>query len=406
MTRNALFDEQETEHKGSQQENTPLPYGQLVTLANLTKGVIHEFNNVLTAIETETSLGLMKLPDGHPLAPRLESIYEAVEHGASLIRQIQTFAEYPVAKRESVHLNEVIRALEGLLRKYLGAPVDLTLELADTLPVIKADRASLERLLVHLTMRAKQVVSPGDTLTLRTASMSPSESELSTEIDADAVVILEMHDPGQMDHTATESPTAEADWGEAPTLGFAGIGFQVVREVVEEHQGTVRVDSTPEHGTRIRCIFPTESEDKRKGDGDGKAVNLEGKHCLLVEDDVNLQRILREFLTHYGMTVDAAVDGEEAWQVFEQSGEQIDMIITDVVLPGELDGWTLFERVRAAQPDMRVIFTSGQSWDELPEPLQRQTEVPLIRKPFQPNQIIHALQGNDSEMAQTGETGS
>jgi|GEM_PF-5298817 len=370
-------------------------FKRMSALANLAAGVVHEFNNVLTAIETETSLGMMNLPENHPLASRFQTIHGEVERGASLMRQLQAFSQQETSEKEPIRLSTVLESFQKLIRKYVGEHISVQFDSEENLPEIMANRTQIEQVIIQLCMNAKEAMPEGGLLTLRTYSNPVSDQQSKAEGLDEDTVILEVRDTGSGIDGVLQEHIFEPYVTTKSHQNHPGMGLSYVHGIVLSHDGRVEVESDSGEGSSFRCFFPVvvEADPTQKDDQwQSASPDLIGKTCLLVEDDVNLRMMIREILENVGLTILVASDTDEALDLVNNAGERVDMIISDVILPSSLNGMDLLVRLRETDPELRGILMTGYPSESLPDEISDQSGVPLLRKPFQSSQLIQAIQ--------------
>jgi PAS domain S-box-containing protein len=352
---------------GSRQLEQKLAESQrLESIGRLAGGIAHDFNNLLTAI-----IGYSTLIEQRALAPEAEAdlaeIQRAAERGAQLVRQLLAFARRQVLTPEPLDLNAVLDDVGSLLRRVIGEDVRLRMEPARALRTARADRGQLEQVLMNLAVNARQAMPHGGTLTIRTFDLDRPEGE--TELRH--WVALEVSDTGAgMDET-TRSRIFEPFFTTRPE--GTGLGLATAHGIVSQSGGEIDVSSEPGRGTTFTVLLPAEAAPADPtGSGHGPAT------VLLVEDEEVVRALARRLLQRRGYTVLDATDGEHALEIAGRHEGPIDLLLTDLVMPG-LRGDEVASRVLALRPETRVLYMSGYADDTIDRAL---VSAPLLEKPF------------------------
>jgi CheY-like chemotaxis protein len=317
---------------------------KLDAVGRLAEGVAHEFNNLLTAIGGHGDLLLDRLGVDDPLRTGAEEIKKASEQGMAFARRLLGFSSHRAGPVEAVDVGELVGSTDRLLRRLVGENVELVVR-SDGAGSVLADRAGLERALVGLVGRARSALSRGGRIVI-TAADADLEKPLG-EIPAGRYVVINVADSGQGLDPERRLRERDADAGLAAARAFA-----------EEAGGSVAVDDTPGLGTvvlylpRIRAAAPVAAAAAPRAAGGVERV-------LLVEDEEVVRAVVRQFLEHQGYEVFAAGDAEQALSLCHEHDGRIDLLVTDIVLPG-VGGAELATRVQAlVGPELAVLFTSG-----------------------------------------------
>jgi two-component system, cell cycle sensor histidine kinase and response regulator CckA len=357
--------------------------GDMQAMGVLAGGIAHVFNNLLTAIGFETELALAHLPPDAPARKHLREIERAGERGAAVARQLLAFSGSQVLSPRPLHLNALVRDMEGGLRGLLGDGIELDVELDPDLPGIVADRDQLAQVLTNLVTNARDAMPGGGRVTIGT-----SRAELSTRDLArperrsppapGPYVRLAVSDtgPGMREEVRRRvfEPFFSTKGGAEP----AGLGLSTVYGVVLQSGGQVAVESAPGAGSTFLVYLPVAAA----AAGEEEAGAQENwQTILLVEDEENIRRPQAEILAALGYRVLEAADGAQAIALCQRHAGPIHLMVTDILMGG-MDGVELAERMAFLRPEMKVLFASGYPASLAERPGSSLADAPLLKKPF------------------------
>jgi signal transduction histidine kinase/CheY-like chemotaxis protein len=353
---------------------------KLEAVGRLAGGIAHEFNNLLTAIGGYSELLLARLHGEE--RQHADEISAAANRAAQLTRQLLAFGRKQVARPELLDLNEMIEHLEGMIRPMVGARVTLVTDLEPGLLPVCADPGLLAEALLNLAINARDAMPEGGTLTIRTenvevASLSPGE----VPMPAGRYALLSVSDTG---HGMDEETRARAFEPFFTTKGIGegtGLGLASVYGIVKQSGGFIFVRSRPSAGARFDVYLPAKSSAPERVAEAPPPVPAE-RHAtvLLVEDEPAVRRVIREMLERARFNVVEAADGPEALAVSTRFDGEIDLLVTDSVMP-HMSGAELYELLELDRSDIAVLYMSGYpSVAHLHDDVD--PAVPFIQKPF------------------------
>jgi PAS domain S-box-containing protein len=367
---------------------------KLESVGQLAAGVAHDFNNILTVIQGYSEALLVQfLPDSPTLRP-LKQISDAAKRAASLTRQLLMFSRRQVIQTKVLDLNAVLQNLANMLQRLLGEDIALEADYARKVPHIEADVGMLEQVVMNLAVNARDAMLGGGRLSLGTTSVTIDPAYASQHPDARAghFVCLSVIDTGcGMDRKTLERifepffTTKEVGKG-------TGLGLATVYGIVKQHQGWVEVTSEVGSGTTFKIFFPAVTRAvEAAADADAPEPVHGGQETILVvEDEPVLREFVREYLEGYSYRVLEAGSGAEALRVWDESNGEIDLLLTDMVMPEGMTGRELATQLKKRKPDLKVIYSSGYS----PENLGRdfgQSETVFLSKPYMPPQLARTV---------------
>jgi two-component system cell cycle sensor histidine kinase/response regulator CckA len=371
---------------------------KMQAVGQLAGGVAHDFNNVLTAIIGFSDLLLANHRPSDPSFQDIMNIKQNANRAASLVRQLLAFSRRQTLRPQVLQFGEVLSDLRTLLDRLLGEKVDLKVVHGRDLWPVKADISQLEQVVVNLAVNARDAMPEGGELTLRTANV-PGEDVRKKfdfrEMVAADYVLLEVRDEGTGMSEEVMEKIFEPFFSTKEVGKGTGLGLSTVYGIVKQTGGYIYPQSKPGEGTSFLVFLPRhepKAEDEVvASDKPGKesAKDLTGSATiLLVEDEDAVRAFASRALQSRGYTVHEAASGVEALEVLEEYSDEIDLIVSDVVMP-EMDGPTLLREVRKNHPDLKFIFVSGYAEEafarNLPE--EERERFGFLAKPFSLKQL-------------------
>ncbi len=353
---------------------------RLESLGQLAGGVAHDFNNLLGVILNYTAL-LARNETEPRAAADLGEIRAAAERGASLTRQLLTFARRDVANPEAVDVSDVVRGVSGMLERTLGEDIDLRLDLASEPLVVVADRQQLEQIVLNLAINARDAMPGGGTLTLATSVAAPSEA-LRPGAGRDAV--LRVIDTGVGMTDAVIERAFEPFFTTKPRGQGTGLGLASVYGIVRRNGGDVRIDSAVDEGTIVTVSLRGAEHPSPAGQAHQGASAGGRERILLVEDEVALRDATARILTGNGYDVLVASNGAEALEVFDREATTIDLVVTDIAMP-RMRGDELARLLQVRRAGTPVIMMTG--YDSGDAPLTGR----LLAKPVSEEELLRAV---------------
>lgn len=372
---------------------------RMQAVGELAGGVAHDFNNILTRITGLTEVIRLYLEDGHPALPALQEVEETSMEAAEVADNLMAFSRQRMIRFEPLDLVETIRDLEAALRQTVSAAVHVELRLPEGPALVRGDRGQVQQAVLNLTANARAAMPEGGTLEVA-VEVRPVEPEdvrdLPYPMDPGDYVTLTVRDTGVGMSQETLARIFEPffsarEAGDRFEAG-RGLGLSATYGIVKQMGGYIWVESEEGAGTVFHLLFPRETELPADATADtGSAVDPRGSETvLLVEDDAQVLSLLERGLAGRGYTVHPARGGVEALGVFRLHGDDVDILVTDVVMP-RMRGTELARRLRRERPDLPVLFITGYTDDpELRTGLLGPDQA-ILRKPFRPREVSVAV---------------
>jgi len=356
----------------------------------LAGGVAHDFNNLLTVVLGSVELLLADTKHSRDRS-RLAEIKSAANRGATLVSQLLAFSRRQVMMRQVLDFNAVINEVRPLLNHLIGEHIHLVLSLARVALHVEADPTQLQQTIINLATNARDAMPDGGTLTITTEFIDGVP--LGTTFPADRYVALSVRDTGVGMDAATKRLAFDPFFTTKDVGKGTGLGLASVYGIVEQSGGHVHVDSEPGRGSCFRVFLPWVAVEPVESADVPAAVTappVDIEHpatIILVEDETLVREITARVLGRAGYTVLEAHDGEEAIHLVRRHNEQIDLVITDVVM-ARMGGLELARRVANEQPGLPILLMSGYSTEEMPED---DLAIGFLQKPFTPRELLQKV---------------
>lgn len=335
---------------------------RMEAIGTLAGGIAHDFNNILSAILGYTELSLLKLDKSSKLFKNLKQIEQASIRARELVRQILTFSRKQNPKQEVLPLASVLSEAMILLRSSIPVTVNIVQNF-ESASLVEVDVSQIQQVIMNLCTNAFQAMPDSTgTLTISVKDMIVQEKDIVPEgaLQPGDYVVVEIHDDGLgMEETVLEKifdpyfTTRENEEG-------TGLGLAMVRGIVQDHHGHISVSSTPGTGTVFKVFFPVTSKpmSQRSSLQGGAQHGIGQRRIVVVEDEESIRNMLKEILFSAGYRVEVFADGVSAWQAMSTELNRLDLLITDLTMPG-LSGLELAGKVRKELPEFPIILCTG-----------------------------------------------
>lgn len=359
---------------------------KMEAVGRLAGGIAHDFNNLLTVINGYTDLLLAGLSTDAPMHRPLVAVLDAGERAARLTQQLLAFSRKSVVEPRLVDLNELVTESASLLRRLIGEDVELSVITSPTPARVILDPGQLEQVLLNLAVNARDAMPTGGRLTIESTAVEIDSNMLRStpNLLAGKYASLRVTDTGCGIGTEVVDKIFEPFFTTKGLGKGTGLGLAVVHGVVQQSGGTVTVESAVGAGTTFTVFLPAATDTES---GIAPEVTRVGPHgnetVLVVEDEDAVRTLVQVALEGKGYTVLTASDGKEALSRLNEFTNTIDLLVTDVIMPG-LSGRELAEAARSMRPGLRVLYMSGYTDDALDRHGMQGTDNQFIQKPFTP----------------------
>ena len=355
---------------------------KMEAVGRLAGGVAHDFNNLLTVILGHAELAVDDLAPGSPSEQSVAQMQKAGLRARDLVRQLLAFGRQQALELRAVDLNDVVSELGPLLESSLGEDIELVLHPSPDPTLVHADAAQLERVVVNLAVNARDAMPDGGRFVIETRRDGGEPWGL-----------LVVSESGRGMDRETQAHIFEPFYTTKEIADGGGLGLAVAHGIVEQHRGTIEVQSKPGAGSVFTVRLPL--ADNRDSAEEAREAPVEsmrgsGETILLVEDQQEIRELVRRILQRSGYSVCTALSSSQAEQVFEQREGRVDLLLTDVVMPG-CDGPSLLRNLRAKRPELKALFMSGYSKVVVTRHGGSQSGVELIEKPFTSDTLLRQV---------------
>jgi len=356
----------------------------------LAGGVAHDFNNILMVISGFSELALRSLEPGHEARASVEEVQKAGKSASLLTRQLLALSRKQVVRPRVINLNLLIEELEKLLVRVIGESIKLTTRLQKNLPNVLADPAQIEQVLLNLVLNSRDAIESTGTICIATATAGPDESFVDDLEDFPRIshVVISVSDSGCGIDKATQARMFEPFFTTKDRGKGTGLGLSTVQSIVKQCQGHIRVESEPGRGTTIRIYLPQVTQAIEKSSDLSLAEITSGSETILVvEDEAEVRKVVCKLLTMEGYFVLEASGPAEALSLFRQYEGQIDLLLTDVIMPA-MNGRQLYEQIALENPRIKTLFISGYTNGVIDDGGILPDGVNFLQKPFTPEALL------------------
>jgi PAS domain S-box-containing protein len=374
---------------------------RLESLGQLAGGVAHDFNNLLGVIIGYTQFARERVAAAagtaggeelKGLEHDVDQIDEAAQRAAALTHQLLAFARREVVQPTVLDVNAVVADLEPLLRRTLGERVHLTTTLSEKLSKIEIDKGQLEQVLVNLAVNARDAMPEGGDLTIDTANVNV-DAHFATNrpgLATGSYVRVRVSDTGAGMDERTLQRAFEPFFTTKPTGSGTGLGLATVYGIITQAGGRAQIYSEPGMGTTFTALLPVTEAHAAAEPADAEPRPGGGETILVVEDEDALREVTERMLSRHGYSVLTAADGPQALDLVAHHQGDIDLLLSDVVMPKML-GREVAERVRELQPGVQVLYISGYARPVLGSQGTLEAEVALLEKPFSEPALLNKV---------------
>jgi two-component system cell cycle sensor histidine kinase/response regulator CckA len=378
---------------------------KMQAVGQLAGGIAHDFNNLLTAMMGFCDLLLMRHPAGDQSFADIMQIKQNTNRAANLVRQLLAFSRKQVLQPEIIDITGVLAESSNLVRRLIGENIELNMNHGRDLRLIKVDQGQLEQVIINLAVNARDAMVSGGILTIQTSNIdlehsnsldssliSPVEDE---KIEPGEYVLIEIADTGTGISKHLISKIFEPFFSTKEIGAGTGLGLSTVYGIVKQTGGYIYLTTEANKGTKFSIFLKSYNQSDNMVTEPQDNDNIEklsisdltgNGTILLVEDETPVRIFAAHALMNKGYTVLEAEDGESALQIVDQSGVDIDVIITDVIMPG-INGPTMIEEVAQKFPHIKVIFISGYAEDAFIKSYGTDNKFNFLAKPFTLKQL-------------------
>jgi PAS domain S-box-containing protein len=359
---------------------------RLEAVGRLASGVAHDFNNMLSAITGYAEIVMHDLASDNPHREDIAEILKAAGRAAGLTRQLLAFSRQQVLQPRTVNLNDIVTGIQKMVERLVGQEIELTLRLNPELDWIKVDPGQVEQVLLNLCVNARDAMPHGGRLVIETSNVTLDGSGVEDQVlSRDArgdYVLLSVTDSGVGMDAETRARIFEPFFTTKGEKG-TGLGLATVYGIVKQSAGELAVYSEPGHGSTFKVYLPISDEVPRvsRASGASQVPAVGTETVLFTDDEQAIRKLMQRALQAAGFDVLVAKDGVEALTIFEQHRDAIDILVTDLVMPG-ISGVELARRAQQHRANLRVLFLSGFAAGAVVDGYEVGSDSHFLQKPF------------------------
>jgi two-component system, cell cycle sensor histidine kinase and response regulator CckA len=381
-----------TEQKKLQQ--ALLQSQKMESIGTLAGGIAHDFNNILGIILGYTSFMERETISPEKLHENLGIINNAVGRGAALVGQILTFARKKDIVFNPMSVPDLIHELLSMLRQTFPRVITFIEHVDKSIPLIHADRTQLHQVMLNLCLNARDAMPNGGTITIKAEKQVKSQVQVKMpDADQHAYICISVTDTGEGMNEATRRQIFDPFFTTKEQGKGTGLGLAVVYGAVQSHHGFIDVESETGRGTTFMLYFPVPPASEQSTDVSLSTESFSkggSETILLIEDEEALLEIVRLMLETNGYTVLSARDGIEAANAYKQHQQEIDIVLTDMGLPG-MTGMEVFKKLKEVDPQVKVIAASGFFEPDVKTKMDKDGAKGFIQKPYSPDEVLRIL---------------
>ena len=366
---------------------------KMEAIGRLAGGVAHDFNNLLTVISGYGHMIMRDLPHDDPLHSCVEEVLKAASRATSLTNQLLAFSRRQVIQPKTLDLNALVANMDRMLRRVIGEHIELETVLSPGIGSVKADAGQLEQVIMNLAVNARDAMSEGGKLSIRTSNVDVRRSSrVPADVRPGSYVRLTVADTGKGMDAEIMIHLFEPFYTSKETGKGTGLGLSTVYGIVKQSGGEIVVESEPGRGAIFNIFLPriTDVTQRAPATQGERPVRAGTETILLVEDELGVRQLVREMLRRLGYQIHEANTGADALRIFAQHQNTIDLLLTDVIMP-QMSGRELAERLKALRPLLKVLYISGYTDDMLAHHGVLESNVYLLQKPFAPDELAKKL---------------
>ncbi len=360
---------------------------KLEAIGQLAGGIAHDFNNVLAGIIGLTELAIRKLPENSDAEANLKMVINKAQSAADLVKQLLAFSRQQVLRKRPLNFNSIINTNKKMLQRYLGEDIVLKTELDPELHLVNADSSAMDQIITNLCINARDAMPDGGELIIKTENVDLTNENISLADVQETMDIIKItiRDSGIGMRKEVQKHIFEPFYSTKEFGQGTGLGLSTVYGLIEQHNGQITVESIPGEGSSFYIFLPAFNGAQTDHQNiSTTSVPLHGTETVLVVDDEDaIIRSISETLSSYGYTVLTAENGIKALELFEENSEDIDLVISDLIMP-ERGGMELKMLIQSQHPQVRFLHITGFS-DRI------DANTPHLKKPFLAKDLLQKI---------------
>ncbi|MFZ1983868.1 MAG: response regulator [Desulfatitalea sp.] len=367
---------------------------KMEAIGTLAGGIAHDFNNLLQAIMGYAQILLMERDNTDPDAIKLKEIEKAAQRATDLTKQLLAFGRKVEIKSRPVDVNQVIKQVEKLLKRTIPKMIDIELRLTEPILTVNADPVQLEQVLLNIGVNARDAMPDGGRMIIETANMAPDEAfrKINLIESSSDCVLLTITDTGHGMSPEVMEHLFEPFFTTKQIGKGTGLGMAMAYGIIKNHGGHISCQSTPGRGTTFMIHLPaiTAAAEQDADVAEEPIQAGQGETILVVDDEIILRDLTKDMLSTNGYTVLTAGSGEEALQLYRQKGQEIGLVLLDLIMPG-MGGKNCLAEILKINPQIKVLISSGFTMDEPgKDPVLIQAKG-FIQKPYNLSMMLQCM---------------
>ena len=371
---------------------------KLEVVGRLSAGIAHEFNNLLTVIQGDVGLLLAAKTDGLDKRALLDQIMQASQRAATFTRQLLAFTRKQVLQARPLDLSVVVLRMKKMLSQLIGENYEIQVDCPPGVPAVLADEGGMEQTLINLVLNARDAMPAGGVIRFETGLSVLDEAAANSNPDARAgrFVWLAVSDHGCGMNSELLARIFDPFFTTKDVGRGTGLGLSTIQGIVKQHEGWIEVASQVGHGSIFKVFLPVCDQAPAPPSANGVQRDSpsepgRGETVLVVEDEPAVRTLASAALKRRGYRVLDAADGHTALEVWKRSAGQVDLLLTDMVMPGGMSGGALGRTLQSRKPQLKVIYTSGYSPEIMREDSLLAQDVNFLPKPYELSALLKAV---------------
>jgi PAS domain S-box-containing protein len=366
---------------------------KMEAIGQLAGGIAHDFNNMLTAIVGYAGLLDAKIERDNMLKSYVEQILSASEKATNLTRSLLAFSRKQVMEFKPIDINDTVKGIEKMLKRFIGEDIELKAVLPDKDIVVMADRGQIEQVLINLATNARDAMPDGGMLTIETGIFRVTRNYLKGHLfnHPGNYAVVSVTDSGIGMDEYTKEKIFEPFFSTKELGRGTGLGLSIVYGIIKQHNGNINVYSEPGKGTTFKIFLPLVYADKYIEERTSAAAIRGGNETILVaEDELVVRAVIKVVLEGAGYKVIEAADGDEGLMKFKEHGDDIQAVLTDLVMP-KMNGRDLCDAIKKLNPEIKILFMSGYADDIVYKKGMLDYGVSFISKPIPADGLLKKI---------------
>ena len=384
---------------------------KLDSIGTLAGGVAHDFNNLLTIIQGHAQLIMFEIDENSNMNKNLQEIVNASDRAAALTRQLLLFSRKEVMEFKVINVNKTISRLMKMIERLIGEDILIETNFNSDIDFINGDEGNLEQVIMNLCVNARDAMTNGGVLRIKTENVQLSKKQVETVQDSRSgnFIRISIEDNGTGIPQKIIEKIFDPFYTTKSVGKGTGLGLSVVFGIVKKHKGWINVYSEVDKGSIFKIYLPSGQRSNQTSDINiDQCQNLEmgnGEHILFIEDETGVRNFVETVLRRYGYNPISASTVESANKIFEDKDGEFDMIISDVILP-DGNGYELVNRFLSKKPNIPILMCSGYTAEKIQKSIQANKKLRFLQKPYSLNALLSEVKNTILKSCKNLQTGN